>query len=245
MMKFNFFSPVKKPSNVDRGKYENFLTLDIGTEAVKAIIFKRLIGVEKENQRVVVLGKSIEYYNKSNVFDAFEFEENTIKKTIEEVLREVHQNLLQTLKRETKKQNLNISLKSFPVLIGLPPNILKEKIDVHSYERKEPRSLISKKEESLIYQAISKEIKEKVGDDFQKEFGILPTDVQLLDFKIIEIKIDGYEVFRLEGYRGKNLDFRIFTIFVPKKYLENIGKIAKELKLKIYKILDKNQNLSL
>jgi len=214
-MRFRFFN--FKP------KKEAILVLDIGTEAVKALIF------EKKNEKVVVLGASLQYFDWFGVFDSRDFEtdiiKNTVLKAVEEVQRQAGKN--------PKK-----------VLLGLPANILKGKIVSHSLKRKNPKETISKTKEKEIYQQVLRESRKAICQQIAKESGILSSDIHFLSSEIIETRIDGYLVPNLYQYQGKKLGFKILASFLPIYYLENIQKkILLPLNFKEVKILHEAQNL--
>lgn len=71
----------------------------------------------------------------------------------------------------------------------------------------------------------------------------MPEDIKFLSFTISEIKIDGYNVSKLEGFKGGKLDFKNIIVFSLKKYLKNVEIISKDLKISFLKFLDKEQNI--
>ena len=65
-MELNFF----------KKKRDSFLVLDIGTEAVKALIFK------KNNEKIFILGSAVRYFEDEGIFNkAMSLEEFEIEKT--------------------------------------------------------------------------------------------------------------------------------------------------------------------
>ncbi|MBZ9577772.1 hypothetical protein KJA13_01905 [Patescibacteria group bacterium] len=219
-MGFDFFGTKRK-------KEKLFLVLDIGTEAVKGLICK------KENSKIVVLSASTQYFERYGVFDGRDFETDVIKRAILKTIKEAHQNL------GAQRQNC----KKRPVLVGLPPNILKGRIVWQSFKRDNSKKKISKNEQELIYQQVFKEAQKEISQRFTKEFGILVGDIQWITQKILEIKIDGYPVSELQGYDGKDLGIKILATFLPKYYFENIKKIFGDLQLKVFKIIHLAENL--
>jgi len=213
-----------------RKKDKFFLVLDVGTEAVKALVFKR------KNGRTFVLGSAVQYFEKYGVFDSKNFEAEIVKKAILKAIEQAHQSFIFSPKGgEIKVRKLN--LKKVPILVSLPPNFLKGRIVERFFKReKTSRLKISRSEEKNIYQQCFKEIQEEISRQFNKEFGILPEDIKWVTFKILEMKIDGYSVSKLQGYEGKNLELKILTTFLPKYYFENIEEIFEDLKLNIFKI---------
>lgn len=221
-MKADFFGTKRK-------KEKLFLVLDVGTEAVKGLVCK------KENSKIVVLSASTQYFERYGVFDGRDFETDVIKRAISKTIKEAHQNL------GARKQNCE----KLPVLVGLPPNILKGRIVWQSFKRDSSKKKISKNEQELIYQQVLKEAQKEISQRFTKEFGILAGDIQWITQKILEIKIDGYSVSELQRYDGKDLDIKILATFLQKYYFENIKKIFEDLQLKIFKIIHLAENLPL
>ena len=229
----------QKPLYFDKIKSDYFLALDIGTEAIKSIIFQKPVFRKEESIKFVILGKHQEYFERSDVFNLRDFGEINIKNKISESIKGAYYNFLQNFGRKT-----NIQINDLPILVSLSPNILKEKIIFQSFERENQELKISNKEEAEIYKTVSQKARNKILIDFSQQFGIMPDDIQFLSSKILEIKFDGYNITKLEGFKGKKLDFRLILSFLFKSYLKNIEKIFGNFKLNIPGLLNKSQNLS-
>ena len=199
------------------------LVFDIGTEAVKAIIFK------KEKQNYVIVGYFSEYFDRFGVFDSRDFEKDVLKKAILKVCKALES---------------QVDPKKTIILWSFPPNFLKARVILQTQRRSNFKNNIDGREEKEISQAVLKEAKQKIFQDFAKISGILPQDLEVLSQEIIEIKIDGYGAPKLQGYKGENLELRILTIFIPKYYLQNFKKIIKDLGLEIFKIIHPAQNIN-
>jgi len=233
-----------------RKKYKGnkFLALDIGTESVKALIFqktptkkgKNLLSGRKDFKNMI-LGHSIKYFEKYGVFDSNNFEKDVLKNAILKAIREAYRNFIFLFKeREEKKENWA----GWPTIISLSPDILKARIFSTNFLRKGSGQFkISRKEEKNTYQQIIREAKEKISLEFSKRYGILPIEIEWLDSKIIQIKIDGYLVPNISGYKGKNLEIKILGIFLAKDYLLKIKRISDDLNLNILKIVHNAETL--
>jgi cell division ATPase FtsA len=169
-----------------------FLTLDIGTEAVKALIF--LASSKSSDSKIItVLGAGSAHFEKFDVFDSGRFETDVIKKTISRAIEKAKQNLSCASIEEELKQKVQ-KQKKWPVfLMGLPPNILKARVISQSFLRDRPRAKISKKEEQIIQEHIFESAKTEISENFAQEFGILSSELYWISLKILEIKIDGYQ----------------------------------------------------
>jgi len=202
-----------------------FLVLDIGTEAVKALI------VKKDKSENIVLAASIQYFERFGVFDSKDFDKDLIKKAI---LKSI----------ECLLQNFPADFKNLPILLTLPPNIFKARVISQLFERDNPEKRISELEKKNICQQVLRTAKEKISKDFASNSGILPSEIHWISLKILGIKIDGYSVSELSGYEGRNLDFKILATFLPRYYLENIKSIFRDLDIGVSQLIHIAENLS-
>lgn len=173
---------------------ECFLALDAGNEAVKALVF------EKSDERYSILGSSLQYFDELRPFD----NDKVISKAKEEAIRAAGKN-------------------PSSLLLALPANMLRTRVHSLSISRQKPDEIISKEEEQSILKSVIEETEKEVAKLFVEQSGILSADIKFADRDILETKIDGYEVSRLSGYSGKNLEFRILTSFLPQGESDNLG----------------------
>jgi len=203
-----------------RGK--PFLVLDIGTEAIKSLI------LEKENGKLSVLGAGIQYFKKYSAFNTNYFNEEIIKKAIIKASELAYKNYIFFSAKDHKIENW----KKLPIILGLPADVLKARVVWQTHVRSKDIK-ISKIEERVILQKIIKNSKKDVSQKFSEESGILIEDISWINLKIIEIKINGYPASNIYGYNGKNFKFKVLAVFLPKRYLRNIEKIFKALRLNV------------
>jgi len=211
-MIFKLFSKKKKP--------EIFLALDIGTEAVKSLIF------EKEDDKNIILGKGLEYFEEAESFKDLDFPEEILKKTIAGAIEQVA--------KIAKPKN---------IFLGLPANVLIVKIISQNFERKNPKGPISQSEKEKIEEEVFLSIKNKIAQEFSRKTGFLPQDFHFSNLKILETKIDGYEVSSILNLTGRNIEFRVLVVFLARYQLEKIKRICQNLNLKIFKIVHPAENL--
>ena len=205
-MRFSFFKKKEKP----------FLVLDIGTEAIKALL------LEKKDKELIVLNHGLYYLEEYGVFNSNDFETEFIKRGI-----------VNSLEAITKGEK---DLKNLPVLLSLPPNILKAEIVFQFYKR-DNNLKVSKKEEKFIIKQVLNKSKKQVSARFAEKSGILSDDIHWINFSVVEIKVNGYPVSDLCGCREKDLEISVLTVFLPKYYFKKIQRIFEDLNLKISKIV--------
>ncbi len=192
-----------------------FLTLDIGSEAIKALLFK------KDKGKIIILESYLCYLDRFLMLDIRDFEENVFKKNIFKLINEI------IAEKNEKPDGL---------ILTFSPRILKGRVVSQIFERENSKKIINIKEKEIILQKIFKKSKYDVSQIYSRDFGILAQDIQFINLKILEIKIDGYKVPTIQGYSGKNLEFRILTVFLPRYYWEVIRNFFCEKREKIKNI---------
>lgn len=228
-------------------KEEVFISLDIGTEAAKVLFFS--LNEEKEKGGVVnILGSSLHYFDSygparngsrsesGGESDGYNFDEKIIQRTLAGAIKEASYDFQRVTGKEVKNKA------ELSAVISLPANIIKSRIVFQSFEREKIKEVIDRKEEEFIHQKVLESARLEVSQVFSQESGILPKDIHFTTLKILEAKIDGYEVPVLQGYDGKNLNFSILAIFLPADYLKIMRNIANSLGLKNAKIVSLAQS---
>ena len=221
-----------------RKKAETTLLIDVGTETVKALLFEehsffstlRCARVfEESGQKIKILGSSLEYFDRYGIFDSRDFETDVLKKAISRAIKNLG-----------KGEEMNKS-----VILGLPAHILKARVIRQSLKREEPKKIIiDEKEEKEIFQKVLEKAKRNICQIYSEQSGILPEDIQFINLKILEMKIDGYLVPAIQKYEGKTLDFIILATFLPNYYLKKIKNIIESLGLTIKAVIQNAQGLN-
>jgi len=221
-----------------RKKAETTLLIDVGTETVKALLFEehsffstlRCARVfEESGQKIKILGSSLEYFDRYGIFDSRDFETDVLKKAISRAIKNLG-----------KGEEMNKS-----VILGLPAHILKARVIRQSLKREEPKKIIiDGKEEKEIFQKVLEKAKRNICQIYSEQSGILPEDIQFINLKILEMKIDGYLVPAIQKYEGKTLDFIILATFLPNYYLKKIKNIIESLGLTIKAVIQNAQGLN-
>lgn len=122
-----------------------------------------------------------------------------------------------------------------PVLLGLPSSIFKAKAVLHYLER-DGSKIISRQEESSIIQKVIQDTKNKISQEFMRDYGIMTKDIQWANFKILERKLNGYPVYKLAGFDGEEIEYKVLGTYLPKNDYLKIRSALDELGLKVAKI---------
>lgn len=210
------------------------MILDIGTEAVKAII------VKKSLDKVSICGSSVQYFDDEGVFDkgftAEDFEIEIIREAVLKAAKEAFLEFALIVKNKGVKKESDL-----PVLLTLSPTILKAAVVDEFSIRDKKEKKISKKEQEIIYRYILKSAKDDVSNLIFKESGILAKDVEFICLTIISKQIEGYFVENIQNYQGRNLGFKILSVFIPGLYFKRITGMISSLGFKNLKIVHLSQ----
>lgn len=204
------------------------MALDIGTKSAKALVFT------KNEEGVVVLGYSSRNFSEfksddlllknGKIEQAGDFKIGIIRKAVNEIIEEI------------KSKSIEIPENAF---ISLPSDILKGRVSFQNFQRKNTGEIIGKKEEKEILDIVLSDVKKEVS----QSFNVSSNDVHFAALKILEIKIDGYEVPALAGYKGEKIIFRILTIFLLNSFLKAFNDIFPEKDFKNAKLVHKAEGL--
>lgn len=200
----------------------SFLAVDIGTEAIKALVFHR------ENKRIIVEDSCLCYFDYFRD-PGFDFRRESLRKGIAEAV--------DVLKSRNKLSNDKI-------FISLPPDICKGRIVKAVYNRADKDSLINKREAEEICRQVFEDARRKLLENYSRESGILPQDIIFLHQSIDEIKIDGYIVAGLQGFKGENLEMSILSSFLPKVYSNEFSVLFRTLGFKDLEITHEIQDIA-
>jgi len=186
-----------------------FLVLNVEDDSIKSLILK------KEGKKLSILANTLLGCNESNV-------KESISQSVEQVFK--------NYKGLSKK-----GWKGFPLLLGLPSSILKARTISVNFTR-EDNSNISELEEKNILNKALFDTKREIEKEFVFDSGIMPKDIRWTNFKILERKINGYQVSRLLGFNGKELEIKLLSTFLPENNFHEIKSVIDNIGLKIIKI---------
>lgn len=194
------------------------LSLDIGSEVVKALVFK----IDNDSGKGVVIGvgrerQKIGHMNSGAVSDiagVIENSEIAIGKALEMA--------------ELKKIK--------PVIIGIAGELVKGVTTTVHYERARPEIRIDLPELKNIMQKVQWKAFDRIRAQMAFETGHNEIDVKLINASIVDVKIDGYRVSNPIGFQGKDVSIGVFNAYAPMVHLGALQSIAEELRLDLLAI---------
>lgn len=204
---------------IGAGKEEDhYLALDIGTDLVKAIIFK----VHPETGKGIVLGvgrkkQKIGHMHSGAISD-IDGVINSCREAIEQAKN----------KANTKKIK--------HAVLGIAGELVKGTTTTVHYERAHPHERISMLELKNIIQKIQWKAYERICEQIEWEIG-QPIDVKLINAAVVDVRIDGYRVANPINFQGKSVSMGIFNAYAPMIHLGAVDTIAEELNLDVINVV--------
>lgn len=197
------------------GRDNYAISLDIGTEFVKALIFRvenglaTVVGVGRQRQRLADMHGGM-------VTD------------IQGVIKNC-----QSALGEAAEQAGHLPDQ---VVIGIAGELVKGTMTTVRYIRPESQTSITFEELKEIIEQVQSKSYERARSTLALETGHQEVDVKLVNAAITEVDIDGYKVTNPLGFQGKEVEVGIFNAFAPVVHLGALQTIASQLDLDLLAI---------
>lgn len=199
-------------------KDKPLLALDIGTEFVKALVFKldqgsiRIISASKIRQQ----GDAMKGGAITNIESVVE----SCKVAIEEV-----------------SKVLNRREKLTDCVLGIAGEFVKGMSVLAHYDRESPGEKINDSEIKQVMQNIKAEAFAQAAKELADEIGIDESQIQLVNANITDTYIDKFRVTSPLGFQGKSVQFNVFTSFAPAIHFNALRHIAEQAGLNVLAIV--------
>ncbi len=211
-----FFSRFSRSSSREHaGQF--YLSLDIGTEVVKALIFQ----IDPEAKQGIVVGSA-------RVMQAPDNMQSGAISSIAGVVETSRQAIQQA-------QDMAGVGHIADCVIGIAGELVKGTTTTVHYERPEPHEKIDLPELKGIVQKVQWKAYERIKEQITWELGE-EVDVRLINAAIVDVRIDGYKITNPLNFKGKKVSIGIFNAYAPMIHLEAIHTIADDLQLRIMSV---------
>jgi len=191
------------------------LALDIGTEFVKALVFRL------EGEKGYVTGVGRKRQRLSDMQGGMVTDIQGVIKTCEEAILEASQEVSQEVEQ---------------TIVGIAGELVKGSTTTVRYRRDNPKEKISFKELKEIVENVQEKAFGKIRSQLAWETGYRELDVRLVNAAVVDVKIDGFKVVNPLGFQGKEVEIGIFNAFAPIVHLGALETIADELGLDLLSI---------
>lgn len=192
------------------------ISLDIGTEFVKALIFKvedkkaKILGVGRQRERLADIQGGV-------VSDIYGVISNC----------------------EAALDQAATQAKILPdqVIIGIAGELVKGMTTTVRYIRPDGNARITVEELKEIVEKVQKKAFEQTRKVLAWETGHKEIDVRNVNAAVEDVKIDGYKVTNPLGFQGKEIEIGVFNVFAPVVHLGALQTIAESLDLDLLSIV--------
>jgi cell division protein FtsA len=194
------------------------LALDIGTEVVKALVFK--IDVEAEKGIVVGVGRV-----RQKLGDMQSGAVSDISGVVSSCERAI-----------AAAEEMAGVKRVEQAIIGIAGELVKGSTTTVHYERLKPEVRIDLPELKNIVQKVQWKAFDRIRQQLAWETGHNEIDVKLINAAIVDVRIDGYRVTNPLGFQGRDVSIGIFNAYAPMVHLGALQTIAEELDLDLLSI---------
>lgn len=198
-----------------KGNYA--LSLDVGTEVIKSLIFK----IDPQEQKGEVIGVGRERQKLGDMDAGAVTDIAGVVSSCEKAIKEAEK---------------EAGLRPDQVILGIAGELVKGTTTTVHYERVKPQVKIDLPELKSIIQKVQWKAFDKVRKQVSYETGQKEIDVKLINAAIVDVKIDGYRVTNPLGFQGKEVSVAIFNAYAPLVHLGALQTIASELDMDLLSI---------
>lgn len=191
------------------------ISLDIGTEFVKALVFEvvesqgRVLGQARERQRLSDMqGGAVTDIG----------------------------GVIATAAKALQKAGEQAGIYPEQAIVGIAGELVKGSTTNTTYTRKNPSAPISQAELREIISQAQKDTLEKSRKELSWETGYSEIDVQLVNSAVVSVKIDAYRVSNPIGFQGRQVEVGIYTSFAPIVHLGALQTIVDSLGLELLSV---------
>ncbi len=195
-----------------------FLALDIGTEVVKALIFR----VESNQKRGIIVGVGRVPQKIGNMQSGAVSDISGVIASSREAIALAKQKA--GVKRVEKS------------IIGIAGELVKGTTTTVHYERVNPEMHIGIPELKMIIQKVQEKAYERIRRQLAWETGQEDIDVKLINAAVVDVRIDGYHVLNPVNFQGRDVSMSVFNAYAPMIHLGALQTIADELDLDLLSI---------
>ena len=183
-------------------------SLDIGTEYVKALVFR----IEDGKGIVTGAGRTrqgLGHMQAATVTD----------------IRGVVENCRSALREAEATAGIHPT----QVIIGIAGELVKGFTTSHSQERRKPDAPITEQELDKLIEGVQREALLEAERSITWETGLPSVDVRLVHAAVTGSAIDGYPVTNPVGFKGRHVRISVFNAFAPLIHLGSLQTVAQRL----------------
>jgi len=209
----------KKSAKQEIDPNENYLSIDIGTEVLKTLLFSMDdLGIKiKKTSRVQ---QQYGAMNKGII--------NNLSTVMENCRLSINETTAELTDNELPKK----------VVMGIAGEFIQGVSIVVNYERDEKFDMeVDQKEQDRIVNKVYEQIHDSGKEDLSRRTGLSDEDIEILHITVTGLEIGGMKVDSLVGFKGKSVRLYFYASFAPKTFVEALKSLAEELNLELVGIV--------
>lgn len=195
-----------------------FLALDIGTEVVKALVFR----VDGEAKQGTVIGVGRARQKIGNMQSGAVSDIRGVIVSSQEAISAAY------AQAGIKKVEKSI--------IGVAGELVKGTTTTVHYERVNSEIKIGMPELKMIISKVQEKALERIKKQLLWETG-QEIDIKLINAAIVDVRIDGYRILNPLNFQGREVSMSVFNAYAPLTHLGAIETISDELNLELLSIV--------
>lgn len=192
------------------------ISLDIGTEFVKALIFK-----VEDDQKGYVIGVGRQRQKLSDMQGG--------------TVTDIH-GVIRNCEAAIERAGEMAGLIPSQVIIGIAGELVKGTTTDIRYIRPNPKAKIDLPELKDIVARVQRRAFDRARTLLAWESGQGELDVKLVNAAIVDVRIDGYKVTNPLGFQGREVQVGVYNCFAPIVHLGALQTIADELELDLLSV---------
>lgn len=200
-------------------KDDLLLSLDIGTEVVKALVFR----VDREARTGQVIGVGRTPQRVGNMQSGAVSDINGVIESAREAI--------ELAKASAQVKHVEKSI------IGVAGELVKGTTTTVHYERVNPEVKIGLQELKMIIGKVQEKAYERIKKQLAWETDQQDIEVKLINAALVDVRIDGYHVVNPFNFQGKDVSMSVFNAYAPMIHLGALQTIADELDLDLLSIV--------
>jgi len=200
------------------GKSDVYLALDIGTEVVKALVFR--INREEKRAEVIRVGK-------------VQQKAGNMQSGAVSDISGVVVSSREAIALAKKRAGVKDVRKS---IIGVAGELVKGTTTTVHYDRVNPAIRIGMQELRMIIEKVQEKAFERIKRQLAWETGQDDIEVKLINAALVDVRIDGYRVTNPLNFQGGDVSMSVFNAYAPMVHLGALETIAKDLGLDLLSI---------
>lgn len=201
-----------RPKGTKQADDNYIVSLDVGTEFVKALI----ASVKDDEIKIVGVGRARQEL--SDMHSGAIADITGVVRNCEEALSAAED---------------QAGLQAKKVVIGIAGELVKGVTNTIRYRRPQPDRPLDVTEMEFIIEKVQERSQAKAQKQIALETGNDDVEVKLVNSALVSIHIDGYKVSNPIGFQGRDVAVQIYTAFAPMVHIGALERVADELALEL------------